>query len=98
MNHHADEQKGQQCPCAEKRCLEAFPALLMLESEPEVKRFRETIVLNGDKTFSLMREATITYTDGRREVIREKDVETFTSVLFLCDAYHIEPTLLVSLN
>jgi hypothetical protein len=98
MNHHSDEQKNSQCPCAAKRCLEAYPALLMLESEPELKRFKETIIMNEDKTFSLMREAIYTYQDGRKELIREKDKESYESVIFLCDAYHIEPELLVSLN
>lgn len=100
MNHHAtNEQKGSQCPCRHSRCFEVFPALLILEAEPETKKFREIIIMNRGGTLSLMREAFFIPT-GETEPIRiqEIDEEKHKCVMDLCDAYYIDHTTLVSLN
>jgi len=87
------KSQGTQCPC-----FDVFPALLILESEPETRRFRETVVLNSDKSLSLRREAIIKHSSGKKELIQETDNETYTDILELCDAYNIEAELLLSLN
>lgn len=93
MNSNEQKAPNTQCPC-----FEAFPALLILDAEPETKRFRELVVLNEDKTLSVRREAIISHPSGKKELIRETDKEKYRDILELCDAYHIEADLLLSFN
>jgi len=75
-----------------------YPCLLSFEAPEEVRKHKDFVIVNEDKTFSILNEFTFLNDAGVIETARVRGMEKFNTTLMLCRNYFIRPSLLIGIN